>query len=328
MNRFAFRPLSFVDAASNEHPGYANFPNYTLDVVSAELPCGVSWLASALLECDYPVWNPWNVDMLLEWRHRGDTAYEYFYPGDPWSRVLPGLVSGRRFDFRGDVVARFSHATPGQWPLSQRLVLFVRDPRDALFSAWRRTRKAQANAPSFGDWAQQIDATWQVPRAAAYLLHLVTWRRYAELHNTPYLVIRFEDVKANARAEFRRLQDFLPGSLAALPEAQIERALERSTFDAVKSVEEQMLSDGTFTERINHAGMPYEFRDHFNASMYEAIGGGGAAIYRWLQYDAPLGVAGCVAGDLRPDWILLLSPARALLAQRALRDAIGLYGCD
>ena len=328
MNHFVFRPLAFVDAATNERPRYANFPEYNLDVVSAELPCGASWLASTLLECDYPVWTPWNVDMSLDWRHHGGATYEYFYLGDPWSRVLPGLVSGRRFDFRDGVVARFSHATPGQWPLSQRLVLFVRDPRDALFSAWRRTRKAHASTSSFVDWVQQIDATWQVPRAAAYLLHLVTWRRYVELHNTPYLVIRFEDVKANARAEFRRLQEFLPGSFAALPEAQIERALERSTFDAVKSVEEQMLSDGTFPERINHAGMPYEFRDHFNASMYEAIGGGGAAIYQWLRYDAPLGAVGRLAENARPVWITRMSPENALFAQRALDEAICLYGCD
>ena len=325
MNRIAFRPLTFVDAASNERPGYVNFADYTLDVISAELPCGASWLASTLLECDYPIWNPWNVDMSLEWKHHGGTAYEYFYPGDPWSRVLPGLVSGRCFDFRDDVVPRFSHATPGQWPLSPRLVLFVRDPRDALFSAWRRMQKSQANAPAFVDWVQQIDATWQVPRTAAYLLHLATWKRYAELHNTAYMVIRFEDVKANARAEFRRLQDFLPGSLDSLTEVQIERALERSTFDTVKSVEDKMLSDGTFTQRINNAGLPYEYRNHFDAPMHEAIGGGGAAIYRWLRYEAPVKTKANLPIMPRTIWVHLLRPEQRPSASLALREAIATY---
>ncbi len=326
MSRFAFRPLAFVDAARSEHPGYAHFPEYNLDVVSAELPCGTSWLASMLLECGYPIWNPWNVDMSLEWKHHDGTAYEYFYQGDPWSRVLPGLVSGRRFDFRGDLVPRFSHATPGQWPLGPRLVLFVRDPRDALFSAWRRVQKSQADAPAFVDWVQQIDPIWQVPRAAAYLLHLATWKHYAELHNTSYLIIRFEDVKANARAEFRRLQDFLPGNLDALGEVQIERALDRSTFETVKSVEDQMLADGTFAQRVNNAGVPYEYRSHFDASMHEAIGGGGAAIYRWLQYESPVMMIGHAAFDPRPSWVNLLSPRRRQLATQALCEAVAIYG--
>ena len=327
MRRFAFRPLAFVDAASNERPGYTNFPEYNLDVVSAELPCGTSWLASVLLECDCPVWNPWNVDMSLEWKHHGGNAYEYFYPGDPWSRVLPGLVSGRRFDFRADAVPRFSHATPGQWPLSQRLVLFVRDPRDALFSAWRRAQNSQTDVPPFEDWVQHIDPTWQVPRVAAYLLHLATWKRYAELHNTPYLVIRFEDVKANARAEFRRVQDFLPGVLDSLAEVQIERALDKSTFDTVKSVEDQMLANGTFAQRINCAGQPHEYRSHFNAAMHEAMDGGGAAIYRWLRYDTPVARIGRVELEPHPSWVDLVIPERRQLAKQALDEAIALYAC-
>ena len=287
MSRFSFRPIKLVDTTASERPGYPNFSAYTLDVISSELPCGTSWLASTLLECDCPIWNPWNVDMSLEWKYLGGTAYEYFYPGNPWSRVLPGLVTGRKFDFRTILVPRFSHATPGHWPLAERLVIFVRDPRDALYSAWRRSQKLQPDIAPFVDWLQHIDPTWGVPRCAAYLLHLATWKHYAELSNTPHLVIRFEDVKADARAEFRRVQDFLPDALNSLPEPQIERALSMSTFEAVKTVEDQMLADGTFDRRMNNAGVPFEYRTHFDAAMHAAIGGGGRAIYEWLRYEQP-----------------------------------------
>lgn len=126
-----------------------------------------------------------------------------------------------------------------------------------------------------------------MPRCAAYLLHLATWKHYAELSNTPHLVIRFEDVKADARAEFRRVQDFLPVALNSLPEPQIERARSMSTFEAVKTVEDQMLADGTFDRRMNNAGVPFEYRTHFDAAMHAAIGGGGRAIYEWLRYEQP-----------------------------------------
>ena len=326
MSRFSFPPMAFVGATAHERPGYANFPEYTVDVISSELPCGTSWLASTLLECDCPIWNPWNVDMSLEWKHLGGTAYEYFYPGNPWSRVLPGLVSGRRFNFHTTPVPRFSHATPGHWPLASKLILFVRDPRDALYSAWRRWQKLQPDAMAFEQWVSQIDATWGVPRAAAYLLHLATWKHYAELHHTAYRVIRFEDVKANARAEFRRLQDFLPERLAALTEQQIERALNRSTFAAVKSVEDQMLADGTFAQRINNAGVAYEYRSHFDASMHQAIGAGGSAIYRWLQYEPPSrSLPESVPQKPCVTWTTGLRPEHAALAKLALNDAISMY---
>ena len=126
-----------------------------------------------------------------------------------------------------------------------------------------------------------------MPRCAAYLLHLATWKHYSELSNTPHLLIRFEDVKANARAEFRRVQDFLATRLNRLPESQIERALSMSTFEAVKTVEDQMLADGTFDRRMNNAGVPFEYRTHFDAAMHAAIGGGGRAIYEWLRYEQP-----------------------------------------
>lgn len=73
----------------------------------------------------------------------------------------------------------------------------------------------------------------------------------------------------------------------ALPEALIEYALSRSTFEAVKTVEDRMLADGNFDRRVNNAGVPYEYRTHFDAAMHAAIGGGGQAIYDWLRYEPP-----------------------------------------
>ena len=86
-----------------------------------------------------------------------------------------------------------------------------------------------------------------------------------------------------------------------------------------------MLSDGTFTQRVNHAGVPYEYRSHFDASMHEAVGGGGAAIYRWLRYEAPTFAPCGVPVAPEENWISLLLAERMQSANQALQEAIANY---
>ena len=38
-----------------QHPGRPGYPDYDVDIVSAELPCGAAWLATALLELGVPL---------------------------------------------------------------------------------------------------------------------------------------------------------------------------------------------------------------------------------------------------------------------------------
>jgi hypothetical protein len=282
-----FRPLSYVGAIGHEHPGYPHFPRYTVDVVSAELPCGASWLASMLLECCVPIWNPWNVDMSLEWRHLGGRDFEYHYPGDPWSRVISGLVTGRRFAFDDVIVPRFSHDVPGRWTPCGRMILFVRDPRDALFSAWRRLCGASAVQTSFEHWVSELDDVWGVPRVAAYLMRLAMWQHFAMLRGTSTLVVRFEDVKADAGREFERIRGFFGESRFSPTPGDVDRALMVSSFGTLQGIESAMLRSGVFSSRMNFAGCAYEYTHHFTGAMHSAIGSGGRAIYRWLGYVEP-----------------------------------------
>ncbi len=304
MSNVPFRTLSHVGSEGHEYPGYPSFPRYTFDVVSPELPCGASWLASVLLETNVPIWNPWNVDMSLEWRHLGERQFEYHYPGDPWSRVISGLITGRRFNFFDSVVPRFSHDIPGNWSPSDRLIIFVRDPRDALFSAWRRLQGTSKSVPSFSTWVAQTDSVWQAPRIAAYLLHLATWRYFAALHRTETLIVRFEDVKTNAKHEFRRIQQFIDQPTFNPTPSQIDHALAVSSFGAIKTIEEKMLNDGVFDKRINFAGQAYEYKTHFDEPMHTAIGAAGAAIYQWLGYDQPIAkFIPYSLPTLQPEWL-------------------------
>jgi hypothetical protein len=329
VSSFSFRPLTHVGTFGHEVPGYPNFPSYTLDVVSAELPCGVSWLASMLLECGVPIWNPWNIDMSLEWRHMGERQFEYDYPGDPWSRVIPGLVSGRRFNFCESVVPRFSHDVPGHWTPSKRVILFVRDPRDALFSAWRRLQRASSSLQPFNAWVGQTDPLWGVSRAAAYLMHLTTWRYFAASLQVEMLVIRFEDVKADARQEFQRILEFIDEAAFDPTPQEIDHVLRVSSFGALKAIEEKMISNGVFNTRVNIAGRAYEYKQHFDEHMHAAVGSGGCKVYQWLGYDPPRAKSTHNgAPRVRPDWFIDVRGDLLEATTQAVDDAMTLYEQD
>jgi hypothetical protein len=327
----SFRPLAHVGISGHESPGYPDFPRYTVDIVSAELPCGASWLASMFLECGAPIWNPWNVDMSLEWRHLRGNEFEYHYPGNPWSRVISGLVTGRRFAFNEAIVPRFSHDVPGHWTPSNRLILFVRDPRDALFSAWRRLQAAAAPAPTpFIDWLHETDSVWGLPRATAYLLHLGTWRHFAALSGSEVRIVRFEDVKTNGRLVFQGIQTFISAPKFAPSESEIDHALAASSFSTLQKIENEMIRDGVFDRRVNFAGLAHEYANHFDKSTHAAFGSAGGAIYRWLGYTAPVasGEPVLVAEQL-PSWLesvrpdLKINAARAIAAAQAQFNALG-----
>ncbi len=288
MSNPRFRPLTHVDGAGHERPGYDGFSGFTLDVLSAELPCGVSWLASLFLELDVPVWNPWNVDMTREWQHLGGHAYRYDYPGDPWSRVMPGLVTGRRFDFSNAIVPRFSHDLPGQWTPCDRQIIFVRDPRDALFSAWRRMQRPGNKTPSFFDWVREADARWQIDRISAYLLHIALWWGFSALRGNEALIVRFEDVKADAAREFRRIQTFINEPALSPTHENLQRALRVASFENLQYIEDKFVASGVFDHRVNRAGVAFEYKSHFMQAHHDALGSAGAQIYRDFGYELPV----------------------------------------
>ena len=111
-----------------------DYADFTFDVVSPELPCGVAWLANCFLELNIPVWRPWDLEIDNDWNRLAPFHYQYTDSQEPSKQTLPALQYLREFQFNPDYAPYFRH----QWPISckpkRRLIFFVRDPRDALFS--------------------------------------------------------------------------------------------------------------------------------------------------------------------------------------------------
>jgi hypothetical protein len=282
-----------------EHPGRAGYPDYDVDIVSAELPCGAAWLATALLELGVPLWRPWAIDDAQAWTQRPDRRWRYQYPDSAWSRLVPGLVDGRVFRLRRRPVPRFGHHWPGVLSRIEPRILFVRDPRDALYSAWRRASRLSGDAgiADFVDWVQEPYAHLPLTRAG-YLRHY--WQAWLNADDeTRLLIVRFEDSKHDARACLRRILDFveldvgaraIAGACAA---AEHRHAAQADRLLAQAGIGPQMLGNG----------IAEEWRGHFTAEMHLAVGSGFDALC------ARLGYAPCPAGIPSPEKETPIDPA-------------------
>jgi Sulfotransferase domain len=270
-----------------EHPGRAGYPNYDVDIVSAELPCGAAWLATALLELGVPLWRPWAIDDGQAWTLRPDRRWQYRCPDSAWSRLVPGLIDGRVFRLRQRPVPRFGHHWPGVLSRIERRILFVRDPRDALYSAWRRALRlgGDARIADFTDWVREPFAHLPLTRAG-YLQHY--WQAWLNADDEArLLIVRFEDSKRDARACLRRILDFVELDVGA---RAIARACVAAEHRHAAHADRRLAQAGIGPQMLG-SGIAEEWRSHFTAEMHAAVGTGLDALCARLGYaPCPTGI--------------------------------------
>ena len=276
-------PLRFGDERFQDSPQNHEFPAFTVDIVSCELPSGAAWLFSCLLELGVSAWNPWNADTRSEWMPRGHRRYRYWCAGEPWRRLAPGLASGREFGFAAEPVPRYTHAWPGRHPECARTILVVRDPRDALYSAWRRDEAAQAvpstDTDRFVRFANAVAEGSAVRRAKYWDRFHAAWADYTNERSV--LVVRFEDFKADLQRALRRVCDYL--DLA--PDASaMQSAITISDGANVLRVDHEMVARGVFQWPINRAGIPNEFMTVYTPKMKAVFSGASESTWQRFGY--------------------------------------------
>ena len=222
-------------------PGRVGYPCYTIDLVSPEVPCGAGWLANSLIELGVPAWKQWNTDDRAHWLDVGAYRFRYHLAGSPWSRVLPALVDGREFTFRPDHAVRVHHVWPTAYPRAERTILFVRDPLDALYSAWHRQRRLGALGSNVRFQAFCASRFYHYPISWAdyVLLFLRVWR--AALRDFGGIVVRFEDYRRDANATLAAALAYLRIEASAM---DIVRAVDASDLVRVREAERRMLAEG------------------------------------------------------------------------------------
>ena len=272
---------TFIADTNQQHqPDREGYDQYDVAIVSPELPCGAAWLASCLLELGVPLWKPWGIDDRTHWQHVQGNRWRYHHPGSAWSRLVPGLIDGRTMRFLPRPVPQFTHAWPGQLPLPPRLILFVRDPRDALYSNWQRLGRIEAGfGQSLNEFLAKPTPGIELDPRVWLGYFLAAWKAASALR--PTLIVRFEDAKYRPAATLRNVLGFLSLRVAA---RSIAHAVNASSHARTVEAEKTLLQKGIVDSRILGPGIPFAHR-HLASEDRVTLDARLSRIARWYGYE-------------------------------------------
>ncbi|HEY4121496.1 MAG TPA: hypothetical protein VGM56_26705 [Byssovorax sp.] len=211
----------------------------TITIASPIEPSGASWILNVLLELGVRVRHRPVEKNVFRSAPRSmwidDAAGARLHPScSQIEKWMPALLERDVFAFRGDVEVDYTQDLPEAGATAEPAIVFLRDPRDAIYSAYKRLEPALA-----------YDAWLRVPHPRTLLDRPGNWALFARawLERPGVRALRFEDYKRDDRATFDAALDHLGLSF---PSDEIARALAASTFEKAKA--------GEAKYRIKHPG--------------------------------------------------------------------------
>jgi len=220
-------------------------PRRKVYLVSPREPSGATWLINCLLELGVMTYRYSPAGMWRQERGRWLLS--------PHERVLrkwlPALSDHASFAFREDVEVQWMHEWFTAEYAHDEVLYFVRDPRDALYSRYKR----EAPRLSYAEFAAFPDVYTLLDKVTNWWLYNMTWLTHPRLS-----VFRFEDYKADAAATLASVLDTLR---LEVDSADIERAVRNSTFERAAAAEAAYRAEQPADmQLINRSGQPGEWR--------------------------------------------------------------------
>ena len=259
-------------------------PVSQFQVVSPPFACGVTWLINALLHLDIRATNTGFEPGHWVQEDRASVIGERALSHLKWH--LPILHARQSFVFRENIDVTWEHrldfAQRGPVPT----ILFVRDPRDAVHSLYRRNRAHEIDFESYlkteDTWPDHFPGLFHLPPLETFAYFAWFW--LAMGRSMPVEVVRFEDAKA---APFETLRSILGFLGVQRSDARIAQALESSSFDSARQAMERM-EQLTGTEfKAVRKGQVGEWKKAYSEAALAGLGPAALAILDPLGYESP-----------------------------------------
>lgn len=205
-------------------------------------PSGITWLVNCFLEIEVLSYvaseqRMWSIDEGI-----------HVLRDNKFKKWLPILSRQDRFNFRQDVEIEWTHDFPVKRHHYLTNILFVRDPRDALWSQYKRD---QVNIP-FIEYLRMLEPDTGVNKISTWRMFCDSWLRVPDV-----TVLRFEDSKVDP---IGTLGKAIKAVGMTIDLEQVKKAVENSTFDKAQVAEAAFRSIDKDPRVANRLGTPGEWR--------------------------------------------------------------------
>ncbi len=242
-------------------------------------------MGNCLLELGVSLWQPWDRPTNKLWQRVAPFRYHFLDRSDrvsTWRQSLPALEAGRVFDFTPDLVPKISHRRQRALPAHNKLIFFVRDPRDALYSEWRR------QCVNIKGYDQTFERFLAAPFHNQAYSNLQTLKNFlagwqAALPDTPHIILRYEDYRQTPYETLSRALSYFSLDCS---ESQIRSALQASDFRVGKAIEAQREEAGVLRSRLYRAGIPMEYKQTYTPAMLKLFSPDFDSLLEWLGYES------------------------------------------
>lgn len=182
---------------------------------------GASWLINCFLELGIktyrsPVERMWT---------KIDDRFTLNPHEERLKKWFPALSNRKEFTFRKDIEVEWTHEWPNNKFKSNQIIYFIRDPRDSLYSTYKREN---LNI-SFREYIYGINSHTLLDRIDTWCLYNRCWLAHNNLK-----FFKFEDYKCNANVLLREILKYIGINVDS---NLIDYAVENSTFEKAKEVE-------------------------------------------------------------------------------------------
>lgn len=191
-------------------------------------------------------------DLQKHYRERREAEYLLISPtncGRTWLRIMLGRLLQTSYkieDVNLHYLYSFSELNPtlptikaihekyGQFGTyeSKKIILLVRDPRDALVSRYHQHRNIY---PDYEKYCNVDDFMRRSTELSTYIQDYNTWFRNRH-QAMDFMIVRYEDLKTETFSEMERILSFLKLKVEA---SHIKEAIEYSSFKNMRSIEMQ-----------------------------------------------------------------------------------------
>lgn len=250
-------------------------------LVSSPFSNGVAWLVNVLMElgirCDHSSFGEAHWDAA----DKGDALSGQAYDLLRWH--LPVVYRKSHFRFDASIRIIWEHRLDFAKELKPT-ILYVRDPRDAIYSYYRR-EYSQAPFPEYLKSAEtypsHFPCCFRLPPADTWAYFYMYWMMMQEF--TDLIAVKFEDMRRSPVEEVKRVLEFMGVSRS---EEEIREALEYSTFERAKEGMKKAEAETGKVRLTARAGKVEEWREVFTPEALECFSGPAARAMKAFGYEA------------------------------------------